>query len=188
MNPTTDPIRIAVTGGPGAGKTSMLAVLRQRGYTIIPEVARSIIADRVNRGLSPRPEPVDFANLIFDRDIEQFEATRSATGVLFFDRSAIDSLGMLDEVGQLTTEKKQRVLSNFPYYPTALILPPWREIYHNDAQRDQTYDDSIRIFGAICHWYVDCGYSIVEVPKMSIDDRCDFVRQFLASQGIKPRC
>ncbi|HEX6707837.1 MAG TPA: AAA family ATPase [Albitalea sp.] len=49
--------RIIVTGGPGAGKTALLAALAARGHVHVPETARAIIRDRKSRGLSPRPEP-----------------------------------------------------------------------------------------------------------------------------------
>jgi predicted ATPase len=95
MSHKTAPIRVAVTGGPGAGKTSLLEGLRIRGYPIVPEVAREIIAQRKSKGLSPRPPPVEFAQMIMERDIEQYDSTSPEVDVVFFDRSLLDSLGRL---------------------------------------------------------------------------------------------
>ena len=53
--------RIVITGGPGAGKTALLSALHARGYTIVGDSPRTIIQDRVRRGLSPRPERREFA-------------------------------------------------------------------------------------------------------------------------------
>jgi predicted ATPase len=98
MSRETDPIRVAVTGGPGAGKTSLLEGLELRGYAVVPEVARKIIADRKTRRLSPRPSPIEFANAIVQRDVEQYEATRTGAKLIFFDRSLLDSpQGTVDE-------------------------------------------------------------------------------------------
>lgn len=38
------------TGGPGSGKTSVLNELAQRGYLIVPEVARAIIKQQQDIG------------------------------------------------------------------------------------------------------------------------------------------
>src|SRR5215831_1817656 len=53
--------RVVVTGGPGVGKTTLLAQLHASGYTIVSESARAIISERRRRGQSPRPEPAEFA-------------------------------------------------------------------------------------------------------------------------------
>lgn len=39
-----------VTGGPGAGKTSLLAELARRGFQTIPESGRAIIREEMARG------------------------------------------------------------------------------------------------------------------------------------------
>src|SRR3954447_14370305 len=110
MSHQTGPIRVAVTGGPGVGKTSLLEGLRRRGYTIIPEVARAIIADRKARGLSPRPPLSEFAKTMLERDVAQYESTRLGNEIIFFDRSLLDSLGMLAQLDQLSADEKRRFL------------------------------------------------------------------------------
>jgi predicted ATPase len=37
--------RIVLTGGPGAGKTSIIDLLSEKGFNIIPEPARTLIED-----------------------------------------------------------------------------------------------------------------------------------------------
>ncbi len=180
MSHKSSPIRVAVTGGPGAGKTTLLEGLRQRGYAILPEVARAIIAERKARGLPPRPSQVEFARAIFERDISQYEATRAHEGAIFFDRSLLDSLGMMTESGQLTETETRKLIAQYRYHSTAFILPPWREIYHTDSERDQTYEDAVRVYEGLRKWYTRCGYDLKEVPRGTIVDRCDFVLENLA--------
>jgi len=175
MGEKIGPIRVAVTGGPGAGKTSLLQGLKQRGYAVIPEVAREIIAERNSEGLSPRPSPIEFAKAIMDRDIAQYESTRSSNGIIFFDRSLLDSLGMLAELGQLSDIERRRLLEQYPYYSTAFILPPWHEIYRTDSERDQSFEDAERVYLALRDWYTRCHFNVIDVPTGTIDERCDFV-------------
>src|SRR5688572_18221659 len=93
---------VILTGGPGAGKTTLLAELAARGYATVDESARAVIAERLARGASPRPDPVAFAREILRRDIEKYLEPR-APGWVFFDRSLIEALGMLHEASRPTT-------------------------------------------------------------------------------------
>jgi predicted ATPase len=182
MSHKTGPIRVAVTGGPGAGKTSLLEGLTRRGYAVIPEVARQIIADRTARGLTPRPTPIEFAKAIVERDVEQYDSTRTISGLIFFDRSLIDSLGLLAELNQLADADTRRFLERCPYHSTAFILPPWREIYRTDSARDQSYEQAVRVYRSVREWYRWCGYTLIEVPRGTIDERCECV---LRSLGVR---
>jgi len=174
-------VLVAVTGGPGAGKTTLLDALKLRGYTVVPEAAREIIAERRSQGLSPRPDPLEFARTIVARDIERYNAVPAAAGPVFFDRSLVDSLGMLVEVGQLTDTERDALLKQYPLHPRAFILPPWREIYRTDEERDQTWEQAVAVFGSLARWYARCGFELIEVPPGSIAERCEFVLQSLAA-------
>ena len=169
------PVRVAVTGGLGAGKTSLLQRLQQRGYLVIPEAARAIIADRKSRGLSPRPPPLEFARAILQRDIEQYHSVANAESLAFFDRSVLDALNMLAELGQLAERERRAMLRRCTYHATAFILPLWREIYRTDSERDQSYEDAVRTYQSLRNWYARCGYTLVEVPPGTVEERCAFV-------------
>ena len=84
--------RIIVTGGPGAGKTTLLEALQARGYAIVGDSPRAIIQERLRRGLSPRPEPEEFARETLRREIENFVNHAATPGHVFFDRSVVDAL------------------------------------------------------------------------------------------------
>ncbi|HEU5310820.1 MAG TPA: AAA family ATPase, partial [Candidatus Eisenbacteria bacterium] len=127
--------RVVVTGGPGAGKTVLLDELARRGYPVAPESARTIIRERLARGLPKRPEPAEFAYEILGRDIEQYRSLEQSreqsggSGLHFFDRSVLDALGMLDQLGLLSARERDRHLTEFPYYRQVFLLPPWEAIY-----------------------------------------------------------
>jgi hypothetical protein len=70
-------LRIVITGGPGAGKTALIAALAAAGHATVAESARAIIAERRARGLPPRPDPPAFAREILRRDIDKYNAVSS---------------------------------------------------------------------------------------------------------------
>ena len=172
--------RVVFTGGPGAGKTALLTELERRGYRVVAEVARAIISERKQKGLPPRPGPLEFAKEILESDVKQYESSAPAkSDLIFFDRGIFDSLGMMDQANALTRLEQQRYLETYPYHPSVFIFPPWREIYQMDAQRDQSYGEAVQVPDWLRHWYARCGYNLIEVPPGSIGERCTFVLQEL---------
>jgi predicted ATPase len=169
-----------VAGGPGAGKTTLLLALQARGYTIVPDSARIIIKERKSGGLSPRPEPPEFAYDVLRMDIDHYRALPAEDKFVFFERGIPDALGLLAHLGLLTSADTGRYLSEFPYSRSVLVLPPWEEIYTTDDERDQTFSESVRVHAAVCDWYARCGYDLIEVPRMPVDERCEFVLRTLA--------
>src|SRR5215469_13697565 len=88
-------LRFVITGGPGAGKTTMLHALAERGYICAAESARAIIRERLASGLRPRPPLAQFGHEILQRDIARYRETRVTEHPVFFDRGIVDALGML---------------------------------------------------------------------------------------------
>jgi predicted ATPase len=172
--------RIAITGGPGAGKTTLLLALQARGYTIVGDSARTIIQGRRRRGLSPRPEAYEFAHETLRMDIENFVRHAATPGHVFFDRSVLDALGFLDGVTPLNDGELSMWLSKYPYCSKVFVLPPWKAIYVNDAERDHTFEHAESVYRATQEWYRRCRYPLIEVPRVSVAERCAYVLQELA--------
>ena len=167
--------RIVITGGPGAGKTALLNDLMARGHTVVKESARAIIQDRRCRGLDARPSPLQFAQDILQKDIEKYELTYPGARLAFFDRSIFDALGMLNEISPLSLTDLSNWIVQYPYHRTAFFLPPWREIYQNDEERDQTFAEAVDVYVFLKRWYIQCGFDIADVPALPVAERCNFV-------------
>ena len=173
--------RIVITGGPGAGKTTLLLALQALGYAIVGDSARTIIQDRRRRGLSPRPDPLAFAQDTLRMDIENFVHHATRPDPVFFERGVLDALCGLDRVTPLDDSELSVWLSKYQYFPKVFVLPPWKAIYVNDAERDHPFEHAESVNRITLEWYGRCGYQVLEVPMVSVDERCTFVLHALAN-------
>ena len=164
-----------ITGGPGGGKTSLLKSLTSKGYSYIPETARQIIKERLSKGLTPRPDAKTFAREIFDQDWKNFISNSDLSSLLFFDRSFMDSACMLFDSDFDTYDKIRNTHLSNRYNNKVFIAPPWQEIYRNDAERDQSFEQSIEVFQRLENWYEEHDYDIVILPKDTIQNRIKFI-------------
>jgi len=169
-----------ITGGPGGGKTSLLESLASKGYNYIPETARQIIKERLSKGLTPRPDPKTFAQEIFEKDWINFIANSRLSSLLFFDRSFMDSAGMLIKCDRVGYNKIKETLFKNRYNNKVFIIPPWREIYRNDTERDQSFEEGIEVYEWIDKWYRQHDYDVVIVPKDTIENRVKFILSQMA--------
>lgn len=117
------------------------------------------------------------------RDIAAHDASKSLAGWFFFDRGLIDGLGLLHEAGNLGEEELRSMLARHPFHAQAVVLPPWREIYVTDQERDQSFEDCLRIHDSLLRWYRRCGVTLHEVPRAPVEQRVDFILSTLAKGG-----
>ena len=164
--------RVVLTGGPGSGKTTVLEILRSKGYATGEDAARSIIRARMAEGLSPRPEPRIFAEQVLATELTLYGSiTISPT---FFERGVVEAVGGLYGVGGLDDDSAEQYIDRYRY-DQVLLFPPWADIYRTDAERDHTFEHSVRVFESTRDWYLRFGYEIVEVPLDSPQARAEFV-------------
>jgi len=166
---------ILITGAPGAGKTSLLEALGRRGFATVGDTARALIAERKRSGLTPRPPPLEFAAEILARDRAQYRLASRQPGLVFFDRGVPDALGLLEQARPSPAGELEARLAEFAYHEAAFILLPWQRIFVQDAERDQTFADALRIHESVRRWYVRCGFRLVEVPLATVGERAAFV-------------
>ena len=165
-----------VTGAPGTGKTSVIALLGDR-FEIVQEPARELIAEhRAETGestLDHRPQL--FVDRLIARSIEKFcSVTDSVTAI--FDRGLPDCVAYAAAIGvdpQLALE----TASTYRYDGPVFIAAPWQEIYTTDAMRQATFPQVQTFHTHLISAYEQLGYEIVELPKTSPEDRATFVSE-----------
>jgi len=171
--------RVIFTGGPGAGKTTLLDALAGHGYACVHDSARAIIQDRLRRGLSARPDPAEFATVTLRMDIERYRQAPTEADLVFFDRAIPDALCMLNDLGLLSMAEAGQSVLDFPYFRQVFVAPAWEEIYTTDNERDQRFAESVRVYRRASEWYGALGFELIELPRVSVEHRCEFVLQRL---------
>ncbi|SDC56339.1 AAA family ATPase [Williamwhitmania taraxaci] len=165
--------RIIITGGPGTGKSSLLAALEQKGYPCFPEVSRIIIAEQQATGgnLFPWGNISAFSKECYVR--MQAQLADSFTDISFFDRGIPDIIAYLRRYGSAIPAVYFQAKEH--YSSTVLVCPPWPEIFCNDHQRPESFDETCLLNHHLCETYTAMGFSILEIPKVGIAERVDWV-------------
>ena len=122
-------------------------------------------------------KPWRFASAALEPTI--FVRQAANPGLVFFERGVLDALCSLNCITPMNDSELGIWLSKYPYYSKVFVLPPWKEIYENDAERDHTFEHAEWVHRTAQQWYRRCGYQVIEVPRASVDDRCSFVLQEL---------
>ena len=168
--------RIVITGGPGAGKSSLLSILHNRGYSCSQEVSRQLIREGSAKGSACLPwiDLPCFAELAFGRMIDAWAEAVEEDNT-FFDRGIPDIIAYLRVASLPVAEKMERALREYPYAATVFLLPPWEHIYVRDAERWQTFEEAESIYHHIKKIYHSSGYEINELPKCPVEQRADLI-------------
>lgn len=162
-----------VTGAPCSGKTTVLKILAERGYSIIPEVAREYIDDGISRGMTIeqiRADETDFQEKILEAKIKK-EQTLPST-LTFFDRGIPDSYAYLKFLGIEDETALNASLVN--HYKKVFILDPCP--YKVDYARTETAEDQIVLDKLLEEAYQKSGITIIRVPVLETKEaRVDFI-------------
>ena len=166
-----------VTGGPGSGKTSLIEALARAGYAHTVEAGRAIIQDQIaiDGPALPWRDPLAFAELMLSWELRSYRMAEETTGPVFFDRGVTDLVGYLTLVGRPVPAHVARAAGRFRYNRRVFVAPPWPEIYTQDAERKQTQEEAVRTYEALVTAYSNCGYVLVSLPLVSVEDRVRFV-------------
>ncbi|TQS71581.1 AAA family ATPase [Rhodobacteraceae bacterium] len=166
-----------VTGGPGAGKTSLITELARRGFHTIPESGRAIIHEEVARGGDALPwaDRMAYAERMLERDLSAYSTAQTVSGSVIFDRGIPDIVGYLTLCG-LPVPPHLAAAAKAARYNARVFLAPHRdEIFTQDAERKQTRAEAETTCAVMRETYAALGYEITELPCSGVGTRANFV-------------
>jgi predicted ATPase len=187
MNAATPPLFV-ITGGPGSGKTTLIEALARQGFPVSGEAGRKVIREQqaINGRALPWIDPLSFAEAMLAHDIDAYRTLCDAPSPVFFDRGIPDTVGYLRLEGVAVLPPMIEAARTTRYNARVFICPPWPEIYATDSERKQTAEIAERTYQAMAAVYPEFGYKLVEVPRVSVEERVQFVRETISS-AARPR-
>lgn len=120
-------------------------------------------------------DPYRFNQELLKGRLEQFlQAVHMNGNRVFYDRGMPDVLAYMNYFGQsYGADFKNTCLMH--RYDHVLLLPPWQDIYVQDNERLENFEEAIEIHDTLERAYKDLGYEPIEVPTGAVQDRLRFV-------------
>jgi predicted ATPase len=172
-----------LTGGPGAGKTTLIEALGRAGFATTTEAGRAIIRNQLDIGgpATHQINPALFAELMLAFDMQSYRRALDEPGPVFFDRGITELAGYHGMMGMNAPAHFRTAAEKFRYNTRVFAAPPWPEIFANDSERKQSLGEAVRTHDAAVKIYAEFGYEIVPLPKAPVEERLRFV---LAEAGL----
>jgi predicted ATPase len=169
--------RILIIGGPGTGKSTLIAALEAKKYVCFHEISRQVTAAAQKRGIDQLflTEPLLFSELLLKGRIQQFEdAEKLDAELAFYDRGIPDVAAYMDYTGDTYPDLFRDACKKYTYDAT-FILAPWKEIYEQDNERYESFEQAKTIQKYLITTYENYGYNLINVPFGTVSERIAFI-------------
>ncbi len=159
-----------IIGGPGFGKSTVAKELERRSHTVFydpctPEFFKSCIGELGSRDTNN----LELNKRILQKRVAQFESAPEE--LCFSDRGIPDCLAYMHN----PPEEFLKIIKAHQYQKIAFVTPPWKEIHEQHFGRLESFDEACKVHARLVKVYEDLGYTLIELPKVSVQERADFI-------------
>ncbi|MDI6799666.1 MAG: ATP-binding protein [Actinomycetota bacterium] len=163
-----------ITGGPSSGKTTVVNMLKERGYKTTVEHARHYIDTQKVAGKTI--EEIKANQLAFQRGVIKMqiaeEEALSPDEVVFLDRAIPDALAYYRFLDLAEDDELKDALRRFRYKKVFILdlLP-----LVNDYARTENEAAQKKIHRLLVAVYEALGFQVVHVPVLPPEERVEFI-------------
>ena len=160
-----------IAGGPCSGKTTVIQALQDRGHTVVPETARTLLEQGVAAGQTAealRADPALWQQKILELDHQLFDGLPEDE-TIFTDTSFIEDVVFGQRAGIRLGAHTQTWLQQ-KRYRTVFFLEPLKN-YEEGGIRIETQDVASQISGEVYAQYLAFGYTPILVPAGTVEER-----------------
>lgn len=170
-----------ITGAPCTGKSSLIEHFQSMGIPCKEEIARQVIKKSLAQGSNALPwqDNFSFSTLVLAVMKDQNSNWEHSMG--FVDRGIPDLEAYLKLSGHPLPQGYSEALKVAPYAKTVFLCPPVKEWYQNDAERKEDFSQALAIHESLKTCYLDRGFQIIEVPLLSVEQRCQWILDQVSS-------
>jgi len=120
-----------------------------------------------------------YATLLLEASLKSYHEVNSKTisDFIFFDRGILDTICYMKMEHIPISNEVTEIAQQYSYNRNVFILPPWKEIYKTDNERKQSWEEATFTFKKMKETYLEFGYSTIEVPKINVEERAEFIIQ-----------
>lgn len=176
--------RYILTGAPGAGKTTLIEQLKERGYPVVRESFMHVYKEF---GQSHEGLPFDHDDFLDAVVIDQLRQADSAdsdtTGKpVFFDRSPLCTKALSDFMGRTPGPVLQDAITytvRHTHRRSQVFLIKHLDFCEQTDIRKISMEDVIRFEHLHRKVYESYGYYCIAVPNMGVADRINFILEWI---------
>lgn len=168
---------VVMSGCSGGGKSTLLAALARRGSATAPEPGRQIVREQLFIGgdAVPWTDMDAFVRLVASRAMQQLAMAAARPGLTIFDRGLVDAYAWFRTFRGAAPSWLETAVTRFRYADTVFMAPPWPEIFVADAERRHGFAEAEAEYHGLLETYCALGYRLVELPRIDVESRADFV-------------
>ena len=175
--------KILITGGPSTGKTMLVNELEKAGFNCFKEISREITKKWKMKGVDQLflTDPIAFSKILYKERLNQYQSAKTHNINYIFDRGPIDVIAYLNFKNVAYSSELFKGSSELNY-DFSFILPPWQEIYTNDLERYESFEECEKINQNLVKTYKEYKINLIEVPKLSVKERVNFINEYLSNE------
>lgn len=190
INHVTGQKRYIITGGPGAGKTSIINRLAESGYLCMPEAATEVINHGIEGGNQHPWKDEDYHIKMYQLIIKkQLEAQNSPAPIVFFDRGHLDGISyILLQKRKLFKYVLDCVQASFDcnfFQRYVFFIENLGFVVPSPARTESIYE-SLQKSECLKNNYRALGYELIHIPPGSVDIRSqkiiNYIEQFSSQE------
>ena len=180
---------IILSGCSGGGKSTLLEELATRGRQTVKEAGRRVVQLELHNGGKGLPwvNIQRFCELAGRLKIKDYEEAIGPNNIVFMDRSILDLFLNLKANQLALPNAMAKAVETQNFHKTVFFVPPWKEIFHDDGQRNKTYEDAIKEYEILLNGYQNLGYKVEILAKASVEERADFIETYVAKSYPETR-
>ena len=171
---------VVISGCSGGGKSTLVAELGRRGYSVVEEPGRRIVREEIRCEGSALPwvDMAAFLRRAIATSLTDRVLASTLEGWVFFDRGLVDAAaGLQDLTGEAVVASLGQT---HRFYRRVFLAPPWPEIYLTDPERRHGFESAVAEYSRLLEIYAVLGYEVMILPKIEVPQRADFVLRALA--------